>query len=459
MTKIPFGFFAHELEGLGLYGGEKDFSSATLSSFKKNIGEAVGQKEVLVDVETDKTTVEITSPASGTIASLQFGDGEEWHGDGGKMETSFGALLTPAFGEIEIGEDARLDVGVPRNDKTPIAIERAAEVAQSEKPLSSAVDDSGRDAHDEKSHTEGSTVRAIPATRHLARKHGIDLGAVKGTGPGGTIVLPDIEKAMQECGKTSQKDTSVRADLASLVKEVAGTNVIILRPPRQWKTLAKNIEKGPAHSVVGCGELECSMPWMRLARQNHGNIIEHMTGIRFRPWTIIARAVTVLLARDEFSVLNGYWEARDETVNLYTRVHLGISFDPGDTKVVIDRERGTIDGERLKVLTLHCASELSTPDFFKILDELLNRARAGKITMHDLVSHTFIFNNIGALGHSRGISLLTPYTSGLLNLGNVRNDGRVTLQLFFDHRMCDGSLAARFLTAVAEEATAVMVGQ
>ena len=449
MTKIPFGFFAHELEGLGLYGGEKDFSSATLSSFKKNIGEAIGQKEVLVDVETDKTTVEITSPASGTIASLQFGDGEEWHGDGGKMETPFGALLTPAFGEIEIGEDARLDVGAPRNDKTPITIEMAAEVAQSEKPLSPAVDDSERNAYDEKSYTDGSTVRAIPAARHLARKHGIDLGAIKGTGPGGTIVLPDIERAMNK--RVSSPDA--HASDSHIEK-----GFVTLTPSQEWKAVARNIEKGPAHSVVGCGEMECSMPWMRLAKQSHGRFVEHIAGIRFRPWALVARATAQVLAREEFSVLNGFWDAGEGTVNLYTNVHLGVSFDRGDSDLVIDRERGSIGGERLKVLTLYNAAELNTRDFFGSLDDLLNRASEGKATPRDLGEHTFIFNNIGALGHARGISLLTPRTSGLLNLGKVRDDGKVVLQIFFDHRMCDGSRAARFLEAVAKEVATITVG-
>ena len=64
---------------------------------------------------------------------------------------------------------------------------------------------------------------------------------------------------------------------------------------------------------------------------------------------------------------------------------------------------------------------------------------------------TFIVNNIGALGHKRGISIIPPGISAMLNIGKIEEDGNTVLQLFFDHRMFDGVLAAHFLKAVYEE--------
>ena len=85
------------------------------------------------------------------------------------------------------------------------------------------------------------------------------------------------------------------------------------------------------------------------------------------------------------------------------------------------------------------------------VDQLISRAHENSLKPIDFMGYTFVVNNIGALGHKRGISVMPPGISAMLNIGKIEEDENSVLQLCFDHRMFDGVLAARFLKAVYEE--------
>ncbi|MBI4068011.1 2-oxo acid dehydrogenase subunit E2 [Candidatus Kaiserbacteria bacterium] len=187
--------------------------------------------------------------------------------------------------------------------------------------------------------------------------------------------------------------------------------------------------------------------------------------VRVRPWMFVALAVARVLTRDAFATLNGYWNTHDtdqkyDSVALYASVHLGFSYDRG-TPPRIDREQRTI-GEGtpgLRILTLRDAHMKSCAEFLASLDDLLKRAdldtrkgtRIKDTKLEEWTGATFIFNNIGALRHARGWSILSPHISALMNMGHIAPDGTATFQIFFDHRMCDGSLVTAFTDAVYEE--------
>ncbi len=186
---------------------------------------------------------------------------------------------------------------------------------------------------------------------------------------------------------------------------------------------------------------------------------------RVRPWMLVALAATRVLTRDAFSTLNGRWNAHDtdqkhDSVVLYASVHLGFSYDRG-TPPRIDREQRTI-GEGtpgLRILTLRDAHTKPCAEFLASLDDLLQRAdrdtregtRIKATKIEEWTGATFIFNNIGALRHTRGWSILSLHISALMNMGHIAPDGTATLQIFFDHRMCDGSIVTAFTDAVYEE--------
>lgn len=258
------------------------------------------------------------------------------------------------------------------------------------------------------------------------------------------------------------------------------TGTITLRSSKMWRVVAHNLEHldpknpgGKPPQTVECyGEMELDLSDLIQFIRGCKNRLEAARGLRVRPSALAALAARRVLSRGEFCLLNGYWKAcpenreKDEIV-LYKDVHLGISYDRS-IPAVIDEVRGTIDGPRLCIPTLHVPSTELVP-FLSALDGLVRRVDqyhvSGRLVLSsqkeldDLRGHTFIFNNLGALGHTAGGSRLTAHTSAMLNMCIIARDGKTTFQLFFDHRMFDGSMVTRFLKALHEELTVRIVDE
>jgi hypothetical protein len=280
--------------------------------------------------------------------------------------------------------------------------------------------------------------------------------------------------------------------------------VIILKPPKEWLTKAHKIEGLKSEFTYPVKERRSSITagepvgpdkyneghekgydlseLITFTKSDYANHFEKVHGIRLRPWMLVALAVSRVLHREEFATLNGYWaegtateeekekgikdQDRDK-VALYTTVNLGFSYDRG-IPPRINKERGTI-GEGtpgLRILTLRDAHAKSCIEFLTALNDLFRRAdidvRAGsrikETKFEEWTGATFIFNNIGALRHRRGLSTFPSLMSGLMNMGYSNSEdpsgdsyGRTMFQLFFDHRMVDGSMVTAFLDAVYGE--------
>lgn len=243
--------------------------------------------------------------------------------------------------------------------------------------------------------------------------------------------------------------------------------VIVLKPSKTWRIIAHNLEhldpKKPPSMVECYGQMEFDLSKLlrEIERSRHGAAIR---GVWLRLTALVALAARRVLTRGQFRLLNGYWNAcaedRDkDTIALYKEVHIGISYDEG-IPATIDEEKGTVDGPRLCIPTLHDPS-MELISFLTAFDDLMRRIRADhgggmlrlrKTKLSELLGHTFIFNNIGALGHTAGGSRLTARTAAMLNMGVVDKErGTAPFQLFFDHRICDGSMVTRFLKAVHQE--------
>lgn len=454
MARVPFGIF----EG-GAKSGGYTTSEATVSHITKKVGDAVTKGEVIAVIETNKAKVDICIPVSGIVAELFFTATDEWNKTG-EEKTENDVLFLPALGTIETEEiqehrqeSALVERALPSEkveEVSAVVIPLTEETISTEKtPISE------RPKSRDWERTSSPIPRASPAARCLARTHDIDLSSIEGTGPRGIIQVSDVEIAI---GKISLPVAPSSPTPVKVHEQDPGIRV--LSPSRESRTLALNLEKG-SRSVVAGGEMECLLPWWNPMQKYGKTLFKEFAGVPFRSWALIAYAAVHILRKRKFWLLNGSWKEEEDrtkdTVNLHTSVHMGISYDSGEL-ATIHEEKGTISGSRLKILTIRDAHALSLTGFMVSLDELLVRAKEGKTTMHDLSGHTFIVNNIGALGFKRGQSLLTPGISGLLNLGRVDEAGETVIGLFFDHRMCDGRLAGRFLLEVIEEANKIVLG-
>jgi pyruvate/2-oxoglutarate dehydrogenase complex dihydrolipoamide acyltransferase (E2) component len=441
--KVKFGFLVSAIRRMagGTYDAEKNFREAKIT-WLKGEGDEVIAANVILEAETDKVTQEVAlgdlcPSASGRIVQLNYESGESWKYGGAQDLPNGDMMFLPALGEIEV-DGIKADAPPPAEDIREEPYEKRELPAE-----------------------EGPTVeivRAAPAARKLVRESGIDINTIQGTGHGGRVMLLDVKRAIE--ARVKPKD-------AISEKPQISEGVILLTPSREWLTVAHNLEKG-SNSVIAAGEPdEYDFNELLLLRANHKVEFQKIFGVPLHVSSPVILAVARALCAEEFWTFNGYWHIEDEAdrnkdkIVLYRAVNMGISTDLG-IKPEINLEEKTIKGTRLRIATMRSVNELGIKEFFRAHHDLISRAardireNGGKLketTLSDWTGWTFIFNNVGAAGHRRGISLFTPKMSAMLNMGVIGKDGKANLQIFFDHRMIDGVPATRFLDAVYEELT------
>ncbi len=251
--------------------------------------------------------------------------------------------------------------------------------------------------------------------------------------------------------------------------------VLTLKPSKEWLKKEHTLEgldnrftysaKERRVVVAGGEPVEYDLSKLIVFKRMHSDCFEQALKVRLRLWMLVALAATRVLLRDEFATLNSCWkvgetEQKDDVVGLYSSVHLGFSYDRG-VPPRINKERMTI-GEGtpgLRILTLRDAHTKSCLDFLLSLDDLFKRAdldtregsRIKATKLEEWTGSAVIFNNLGGRRHTRGWSVLSPHMSALMNMAHMTSDGKTIFQLFFDHRMCDGSIVTKFFDALYEE--------
>ena len=188
---------------------------------------------------------------------------------------------------------------------------------------------------------------------------------------------------------------------------------------------------------TGCASNTHSFHTMMWCKKVYGKRFEKMYGVRLRIWLPLLYSLVRVLSREEFRQFNARWNQDTKVIEYYKHVNMGISF-------------GTEEG--LFILTIPMAEKHHIGSFAKEVDAILQRAGEKNLTRADLENYTFIFNNVGGLGHERGNSLLPRRIAAMLNLGSFRPEtDRAILDLFFDHRVFDGYPIKGFVDAVYDD--------
>ncbi len=421
-------------------------------------GDTVTVNQPLVEVETAKAAVELPSPYAGVVASL--------HAD----------------------EGALLPVGAPlvtiRSDSTPANGTPPVEVAPS-----AAADDTAADAKDEGSGpvlvgygvTAGSTrrrrrvappsphgtlrpeagppgepvkpvrhgglevgraaeakfaeargpARAKPPVRRLAKQLGIDLGAVRATGPDGTITRDDVEAAA-----------------ALLAPETAGVSAVAQGDRREpvrgiTRTMAAAMTES-ASTIPAVAE------WVEVDVTRSRELLERMRAmpqfaeVSVTPLLLVARAC--LAAMQQEPRLNGVFDADAQEIVHRASVNLGIA---------VASERGLV------VPHVAAAETLTLSELARSIGDVVRRTRDGEVSPAELVGATFTITNVGVFGVDGGTPMIAPGQSAILAVGAWHERPWVdrgqlvvrttcTLSLSFDHRFIDGATGSRFLRTVAD---------
>lgn len=382
------------------------------------IGETVLENAPLVDVLTDKATVEIAAPVGGRIEALHGVEGER---------SAVGSLLA----EFEVEAEEQADA-TPRevSSAPPIEAPRAAEqpsalVAPPAAPERKAL--------------------AAPTVRARAKVLAIDLTTVAGSGAEGRIVHADLDRILL-AGRAAPKPLPMAA--APPPGPFEDVKIIGLRRRIAERMLEanRNIPHFTYVEEVDVTDLEAL----------RGQLNERANGLaRLTPLPFIVRAMVAALAR--FPEVNAHYLAAENVIRKFGALHLGVA---------TDTERG------LLVPVIHNADQLDVWRLGEEIARLSEAARSGRATPDALSGSTITITSLGALGGVVSTPIINPPEVAIVGVGKiaerpvVREGGVVVRKMLnlsssFDHRAADGRTAAAFIAAMKRslEAPAILAAR
>ena len=449
---------------------------AEISEVHVGEGDTIEEDDVLLTVETDKVSVEIPAPFSGTIEDLRVGEGDqvrvgevlltydEAGGDGAAQKTDEET-------ESEPKTDQEADQA-ETPDEEPTESERGESSAEEDDDASSRPGDAGaetttkrteketaettREAHDRRR-----PVPASPATRRLARELDVDLHAVEASGPEGRAAADDVRAAAGEGGdgaaEPTREPTPAAADRAEFelprldtpglpdFDRFGPTERMPLRGVRRvtakrMALAASQVAAVTHHDVADVTDLE-------RVRRRWRDDVEEMGG-KLTPTIFAMKAVVTAL--QESPRFNASLDVGAGEIVLKRHYHLGIAVDTGRGLLVpVIRD---VDCKSLRDLAVE-------------FTELAERTRNGDATRDDLTGGTFTITNPGAIGGTGFTPIVNWPEVAILGMGQARLETvvegdldhhesatrlRLPLSLTFDHRVADGAEAARFVRRVVD---------
>jgi 2-oxoisovalerate dehydrogenase E2 component (dihydrolipoyl transacylase) len=283
---------------------------------------------------------------------------------------------------------------------------------------------------------------AKPPVRRLARDLGVDLSALTGSGPEGSVTREDVQQAAGDATVRSGYPAAAPSDerhAAATASQQRTEERIPVRGVRKHIAAAMVTSAFTAPHVTEFLQVDVTetMAAVRRARE-----LPEFAEVKVSPLLFVAKAL--LVAAGRHPMVNSTWDEAAQEIVVKPYVNLGIA---------VAAERG------LLVPNVKGAQALSLAGLARALDELAATARAGKATPGDLTGGTITITNVGVFGVDAGTPILTPGEAAILAFGQVRDAPWVhqgelavrkvtTLSLSFDHRIVDGELGSALLRDV-----------
>jgi 2-oxoglutarate dehydrogenase E2 component (dihydrolipoamide succinyltransferase) len=381
-------------------------TEATIAQWYKTEGEAVSMDEPLVELETDKVTIEVPAPSSGTLSEILVQDGET---------VEVGALLG------SIGEGAAKVVAKPK----------AAPKAETPAAAGSKANGSGSGKAD---HT---TADLAPAARRVVAENNLDAATIDGTGRGGRITKGDALKALESGNAPTQAKAPAPTgprDQSDREERVPMT--------RLRRTVATRLKEAQNTAAMLTTFNEVDMTAVMALRKEYKDLFEKKHGVRLGFMGFFVKAC--LSALKDIPAVNGEIEGDDLIYKNYYNIGVAVGTDRGlVVPVVRDADRLSLGGVELAI------------------NEYGRKARDGKISLDDLQGGTFTISNGGVYGSLMSTPILNRPQSGILGMHKIQErpivvDGEIKvrpmmyLALSYDHRIVDGKEAVTFLVRVKE---------
>jgi 2-oxoglutarate dehydrogenase E2 component (dihydrolipoamide succinyltransferase) len=375
-------------------------TEATIAQWFKSEGDAVAMDEPIVELETDKVTVEVSAPKAGTLSEILVKDGET---------VEVGTLLG------SIGDS---DAAVAVKPKAELAAAPSPTPAPepAKAPLSASL---------------------APAARRVVAENNLDAGAITGTGKDGRITKGDALKALESAaapvaakapaptGPRSREDREERVPMTRL-----------------RKTIATRLKEAQNTAAMLTTFNEVDMSAVMALRSEYKDLFEKKHGVRLGFMGLFVKAC--ISALKDIPAVNAEVEGDDLIYKNYYNIGVAVGTDKG-----------------LVVPVVHDADRLSLGGVELAINEYGRKARDGKITIDDMQGGTFTISNGGVYGSLMSTPILNRPQSGILGMHKIQQrpvvvDGEIAIRpmmylaLSYDHRIVDGKEAVTFLVRVKE---------
>ena len=381
-------------------------TEATVATWFKQPGDSINMDEMLCELETDKVTVEVPSPAAGVMGSIVAQEGSV---------VSMDALLTTIS-------------------------EGSLEKLENEKTLTSKENKNITEASTEtRSENQNTDIENAPSAKKLMAENKISSDKIAGTGKDGRIMKNDVLKAVQSAGiEEREKSSPPRAP--SSIEDADREERVKMTRLRQ--TIAKRLKDSQNTAAMLTTYNEVDMTEVMSLRTEFKELFEKKHGTKLGFMSFFTKACCHALK--EVPEVNAEIDATDIVYKNY--VHMGIA-------------AGTPTG--LVVPVIRNADSMSFADIEKSIAEKGKRARDGKLSMDEMQGGTFTISNGGVYGSLMSSPILNPPQSGILGMHKIQDrpmavNGEVVvrpmmyLALSYDHRIVDGKGAVTFLVRVKE---------
>lgn len=421
----------------------------TILEWKKKDGDEVHKGDVLAEVESDKATFDLEAEDDGVlsikvdkgvpakigapIATIgPAGEVKPAKADAAKPEK---VKAEPAKAKSEPVTEAPADeteTAEDPQDEAPVAEVTPAEESEKDdseppppSPKSKAVSSDGA----------GGAVKASPLAKRLAAELGVDLGAVKGTGPEGRIVKEDVEAAAKGKGKSG----AVRAAQAP-ARRTDGPETEVIDPNRMQATIARRMVEAKTAVPEFTVTVEARVDLAVNMRQQLKDSVPGAEKVTMTDFLVRACA----LALRKFPEVNTSWV--DGKFQRKRSVNIGLAVAPSQ-------------GMGLLVPVVHDADAKDIVQISIESRQVIERARSGRPAEGDLSGATFSISNLGMFGVDEFVAIINPPEAAILAVGAIKDvpvvdDGRIVpgkvmrMTLTVDHRVFYGATAAQFMAEV-----------
>lgn len=445
--------------------------SSIILRWKKQVGDSVAAGEALCEIETDKATVDVESPALGTVLAHFFNEGDD-------VPVMVNIAVIGQMGEDFVGLRPQSVGSIGELEPHPPA--PSLRSGEGEQGQTASITD-GQFAN-------GTVVGISPRARNLAASKGVSLDGLAGSGPGGRIIERDVQAALEHQSKLTPLAKSMVAagdytapSRGTGIKGRVTTRDLILAdteqpspptPPHSRSGEVRKTESPPkfkdevqiipmkgVRKLIAARMLQSMQTTAQLtmhtsadaqalqtyrARLKNSPEALGLRGVTINDLVLFAVARTLTLFPDLNALL------KDDAIHQYKHVHLGFA---------VDTARGLV------VPVVRNANQITLKQLADETARLGTAVQAGRVSPDELEGGTFTVTNLGGLGIEHFTPILNPPQVAILGVGNinlkaVEVDGEVQfiphigLSLTVDHQAVDGAPGARFLKALVENLAA-----